>query len=193
MAKLAVFASGRGSNLNAIYDYLDSYRHELALIVTDIPNSGAAQLAHEWDVPLHVVDYSKLSKSQAEAQLQTALSSQGIQFIALAGFMRILSPGFTKSWEGKLINIHPSLLPKYPGAHGIRDSYASTDSELGITIHFVDAGIDTGAIIFQERFTRRGTESREDIESRIHQIEHASYPVIIKSFLDRIDPEEEQS
>lgn len=193
MAKLAVFASGRGSNLKAIYDYLNSCRHELALIVTDNPNSGAAQLAHEWDVPLHVANYSKLSKSQTEMQFQTVLSSQGIHFIALAGFMRILSPSFTKSWEGKLINIHPSLLPKYPGAHGIRDSYASTDSELGITIHFVDAGIDTGTIIFQERFTRQGTESREDIESRIHQIEHASYPVIIKSFLDRIDPEEEQS
>jgi phosphoribosylglycinamide formyltransferase-1 len=190
MARLAVFASGRGSNLQAIKTYLETTNHVLALVVTDREHSGAHALALEWGVQVSTPRYFKNGRAQAEQTILEDLRVHRIDFIALAGFMRILSPNFTNRWQGRLINLHPSLLPKYPGAQGIKEGYESNDSELGITIHFVDAGIDTGQIIFQDRFSRDGGESLEEIETLIHSLEHTGYPRVIRTFLDALDTEE---
>ena len=105
----------------------------------------------------------------------------------LTGFMKILSPYFLAMCGSRIINIHPSLLPKYPGTEGILDSFRSNDRELGVTIHYVDEGVDTGDIIGQEHFARSGDESLEEIEERIHGIEHRLYPEMILRILDKID------
>jgi phosphoribosylglycinamide formyltransferase-1 len=88
-------------------------------------------------------------------------------------------------WRGKLINIHPSLLPRHPGAHGLEDSYDSSDTELGITVHWVDEGVDTGEVIEQRSFARHAKMSLEEAEFRIHQLEHELYPAVVKRLLDR--------
>ncbi len=99
--------------------------------------------------------------------------------VALAGYMRLLSPYIVNEWENRIINIHPALLPKHPGAHGIEDSFNSNDIELGVTIHFVDKGMDTGPVIYQESFTRQKDETLESAEDKIHTIEHRIYPEIL--------------
>ncbi len=98
--------------------------------------------------------------------------------------MRILTPFFVEKYKGKLVNIHPALLPKYPGAHGIEESYASKDRELGITIHYVDSGVDTGPVILQKSFTRDMSETIEEIEKKIHKLEYDFYPEVIEKLLD---------
>jgi phosphoribosylglycinamide formyltransferase-1 len=121
-----------------------------------------------------------------ESKITHALHDAGCDLIVLAGYMKVFTPSFVENWEGKLINIHPSLLPKHPGAHGIRDSFNSADRELGITIHYVDKGVDTGKIIKQVSFTRTGSESLEEIEEIIHRLEHEVYPKVINALLDAI-------
>ncbi|HUI71665.1 MAG TPA: formyltransferase family protein, partial [Spirochaetia bacterium] len=96
-------------------------------------------------------------------------------------------PWFLEAFKGPVINIHPSLLPKYPGVHGIDESYASGDAELGITIMRVDAGVDTGPAILQKSFVREPGEARDHVESRIHALEHEWYPRVLLSMLDRVE------
>ena len=107
--------------------------------------------------------------------------------IALAGFMKLLSPGFIDKYPGKIINIHPSLLPRHPGTDGIRQSYLSGDTELGVTIHRVDYGLDTGPVIMQKSFNRTGEESLSEIETKIHELEYQYYPAVLIDILDSIN------
>jgi phosphoribosylglycinamide formyltransferase-1 len=100
--------------------------------------------------------------------------------------MRLLTPRLIDAYASRIINIHPSLLPKYPGAHGIADSYASGDRELGITIHRVDYGLDSGPIILQQSFIR-GAESLEEAEAHIHELEHLHYPQVMIRLLDAVN------
>ena len=98
--------------------------------------------------------------------------------------MRILTPVFVGRWKGKLVNIHPALLPWHKGAHGIADSFASTDPELGVTVHWVDEGVDTGVILAQRSFPRTPTLTLEEAEATIHALEHELYPATILSLLE---------
>jgi len=115
------------------------------------------------------------------------LERRRVDLVALAGFMRLLTPWFLDAFKGPVINIHPSLLPKYPGTHGIEESYASGDRELGITIMRVDAGVDTGPVILQKSFQREDGETLDAVEERIHALEHEWYPRVIVSMLDAVD------
>jgi formyltetrahydrofolate-dependent phosphoribosylglycinamide formyltransferase len=131
------------------------------------------------------VTYVKGEREAAEAQMTSWLEQAGTDLVVLAGFMRILTPFFVRRWRGKLINIHPSLLPRHPGAHGLEDSYDSGDTELGITVHWVDEGVDTGEVIEQRSFARHAKMTLEEAEFRIHQLEHELYPAVVKRLLDR--------
>ena len=121
-----------------------------------------------------------------EKKIVRHLERRQVDIVALAGFMRLLTPWFLEAFKGPVINIHPSLLPKYPGVHGIDESYASGDIELGITIIRVDAGVDTGPVILQKSFRRDPAETRDQVEVRIHQLEHEWYPQILISMLDKV-------
>ena len=190
MAKVAIFASGRGSNFIAIHEYLESIKnqpHCICCLVTDKPKSGAAEYAAIHNIPILSMDYSKgKSRENIETELISQLKPLGAELLVLAGFMRLLTPVLIDAWQERIINIHPALLPKYKGAHGIEESYASTDLVLGITIHYVDAGLDSGPILIQKSFERQGTESLEEIRQRIHELEHATYPKLVHSLLDNI-------
>ncbi len=189
MAKVGILASGGGSNFQAITEALRGEPgsagtgHEVSVLLCDKPGAYCLDRAAKLDIPAHVVTYTKGDREAAERQLTAHLEAAGVDLVVLAGYMRLLTPLFVRRWQGKLINIHPALLPKHPGAHGIEDSYDSGDAELGITVHYVDEGVDTGPIIEQRSFPRHAKMSLDEAEFRIHQLEHERYPAVILRLL----------
>jgi phosphoribosylglycinamide formyltransferase-1 len=192
MANVAVLASGSGSNFQAIAEALaDTERnpngHQLGLLVCDKPGAGCLDRALKLDVPSVTVRYNKTSPEERQAVERTmigALEAFGADLVVLAGYMRILTPLFVNRWKGRLVNIHPALLPRHPGAHGIADSFASGDAELGVTVHWVDAGVDTGPVIAQRSFRRTENMTLEAAEAAIHALEHELYPQVVLDLLD---------
>jgi phosphoribosylglycinamide formyltransferase-1 len=188
VASLAVFASGRGSNFVALAERLrGTPRHRLAVLVCDVAGAPVLERARELGVSARHVCYRGRSRAEAEAEMLAALREHGVDAVALAGFMRLLTPFFLAHFSGPVLNLHPSLLPKYPGTHGIEESWQSADRELGISVIRVDEGVDTGPVVLQRSFTRTGTESLEEIEHRIHDLEHEWFPVAVLQALDSLD------
>lgn len=184
MANVAILASGGGSNFQALSEAINNTEHKVVCLICDRKNAYAFERAKDLGIKSYYVTYYKKDKLEAEKEINEILISEKADLVALAGFMRLLSSYLVDKWENKIINIHPALLPKHPGAHGIEDSFNSGDIELGVTIHYVDAGMDTGPIIYQESFTRRENETLESAEEKIHKIEHRIYPEILIKKLD---------
>ncbi len=187
MANLAILASGGGSNFQALSVAIKDSEHTVKCLICDRKAAYAIERAKNLGIKVYYVTYFKRDKKEAESEINQILINEKCDLIALAGFMRIFSADFISSWKNKIINIHPSLLPKYPGTHGIEDSFNSGDIELGVTIHYVDHGMDTGPIIYQESFTRRDNETLESAEEEIHKIEHRIYPNILIKKLDNLN------
>ena len=185
MGNVAVFASGSGTNFQAIADRLKDSSHNLALLVCDRKKAFAINRAEALGIPVKYVSYVKNTREEIERELIAALEQANISLIALAGYMRLFTPLFVEHFNGKMINIHPALLPKYPGTRGIEDSYESGDEELGISIHYVDQGMDTGPLILQKKIRRQPNETLESVAQRIHSLEHQWYPDVILELLDR--------
>ncbi len=184
MARLAILASGSGSNFQALAEFLkDGGNHQIACLVCDKAGAYALERAAKLGIPSRLVSYKGRPKEDAEAEIEDYLREQGAECIALAGFMRMLSARFVSAWAGRLVNIHPSLLPKHPGAHAIEASFRSHDGELGITIHYVDEGMDSGKIILQKSFSRESTMTLEEAERKIHELEHLWYPQVVSDLL----------
>lgn len=187
MAKLAILASGSGTNFQAIAERLAADgRHSVACLICDKQGAFALERAARLGLPAFLVSYRGKPREAAEALIAERLEETGADLVALAGFMRILSPGLVGAWKGRMVNIHPSLLPKYPGAHAIERSFESGDPELGITIHYVDEGMDTGEIILQESFRRTPGMDLAAAEARIHGLEHRWYPETVAGLMDRL-------
>jgi phosphoribosylglycinamide formyltransferase 1 len=188
MARLAVFASGTGSNFVALAAALKAApRHVLEFILCDVPGAGVLDRAKELGVPAVLLSYDGLSRDAVEKKMVRHLERRGVDVVALAGFMKLLTPYFLNAFKGPVVNLHPSLLPRYPGAHAIAESFASGDKELGISVIRVDEGVDTGPILLQKSFTREGMETLAEIERRIHGLEHQWFPQVVLSMLDQID------
>jgi len=187
MANLAVFASGSGSNFQALAESVIPSDHSVCCLICDNGEALALQRASLLGIPSYHILYDGRPREEAEKEILSLLADCSADLVALAGFMKILSPRFINQFPGTIINIHPSLLPKYPGTRGIEASFHSGDRKLGITIHEIDAGVDTGPIIMQKSFLKHDNETIESVEKRIHTLEHASYPVVIMELLDKID------
>ncbi len=190
MARLAVFASGKGSNFVALAEALkDHGTHVLECLICDKPGAPVLERAKGLGVPSYLVAYAGRKKEAAEAEMLIHLARHKAELVALAGYMRLFTPYFLQGFKGDIINLHPSLLPKYPGTHGIEESFRSGDRRLGISIMRIDAGCDTGPLITQKSFERDGSESLEEIERRIHGLEHEWYPKVIVELLDALEVE----
>ncbi len=188
MARLAVFASGKGSNFIAIVAALKmARRHVVEFLLCDVEGAPVLDRAKELGVPVFPASYKGQGREAVEKKIVRHLERRRVDLVALAGFMRLLSPYFIDAFKGPVINLHPSLLPKYPGTHGIEESYNSPDKELGISVIRIDTGVDTGPVLLQKSFARAGTESREEIENRIHLLEHEWFPKALIGLLDEID------
>ncbi len=183
MTKIAVFASGQGSNLQALIDA--SAKGELParieLVVSDSRGCYALTRAEEAAIEtlvLRPADYG--SRSHYEAVILEKLLELKIEYLVLAGFMRLIGPTLLERYPERIINIHPSLLPLFPGKDAIGQALAAEVTETGVTIHYVDEGMDTGPIIAQERIPVNPGEDRRSLEGRIHALEHRLYPKALK-------------
>lgn len=124
-----------------------------------------------------------VNKSAYEQELLTCLREKEIDLILLAGYMRIIGPNLLSAYEKRIINIHPSLLPAFPGLHGIRDAYEAGVAETGVTVHYIDAGVDTGPIIRQKKVAILPEDTLASLEEKIHAAEHQIYPEVITEII----------
>ena len=183
---LAVFASGRGSNFSAIVKAIkqNKIKAKLRILVCDQPQASVikrAQIAGVRVVLIKRQDFP--SRLDFEAAIIQRLKNYKIDLIVLAGFMRLLSPDFVKRYRNRIMNIHPSLLPAFKGAHAIKDVFDSGVASTGVTVHFIDEEVDHGPIILQRKIKIRSKDTLASLEKRIHLLEHKLYPQAIKLFI----------
>jgi len=184
--KLAIFASGNGSNFQAIVEASRAglIAAEITLLFCDKKDAYVIQRARELLIP--VISFSPNdfeSKALYEAEILHLLEEEQIDLVVLAGYMRIIGPTLLETFSNRLINIHPSLLPRFPGLHGIKDAFCGNVSETGVTIHYVDDGVDTGPIIAQEKILIEPTDTLDSLERKIHNVEHSLYPSVLAQLI----------
>ena len=183
-ARLAVFASGHGSNLRSLVEAFPPADPlaSVALVLSNKRGAGALALAEAHGVPAYALPFSA-DRDWFEREADALLQKLEIDLICLAGFMRVLSPEFTARYVGRLLNIHPSLLPAFPGLHAQRQALSAGVPESGCTVHFVDAGVDTGAPIVQRRVPVLAEDTEHTLAERILAQEHRAYPEAVRLVL----------
>ena len=179
--KVAVLISGNGSNLQAIIDEFETDKSiEICCVLSNKQDAFGLERATQAGISNYFIDHNHFSsREEFEKELIEVLDKYNVDLIVLAGFMRILSNVFVEKYIGKLINIHPSLLPKHKGLDTHRKVLENNDVYHGVTVHFVDNTLDGGPICAQSKF-EVNTKSIEDLEKRVHELEHIIYPKVIK-------------
>jgi phosphoribosylglycinamide formyltransferase-1 len=185
MLNLAVFGSGSGSNYQAIAEAIADGRlnARIACVISDVKDAYILERARKLGHPAIYVDCAPFKTKldgEAEQRAIEIIKQHGGNFIALAGFMRIVKPGLLNAFAGRIINIHPSLLPAFPGLDAGRQALESGAEETGCTVHFVDGGIDTGPIICQRKVQVLPSDTIETLMNRIHMQEHIAYPEALR-------------
>lgn len=185
-AVLGVLCSGRGTNLQSIMAAVESGQipAEIGVVLTDKPEAKALERAEKAGIPHFCVDRKACAtKQEFEEKLAAKLKAHGVTLVILAGFMRILSPYFVREFAGRIMNIHPSLLPSFGGAHAHRDVLAYGVKVSGCTIHFVDEGMDSGPIILQAAVPVEDDDTEDTLAARVLVQEHILYPRAIELYL----------
>lgn len=187
MKNIAIFASGSGTNFQAIVDAVKAgnLKANIALLVCDRPEAYVLKRAENENIPsfsFRAKDYG--SKKEYETAILEQLKEKEIDFIVLAGYMRLIGETLLQQFEGRIVNIHPSLLPAFPGKDAIGQALEAGVKVSGVTIHFVDEGMDTGPIIAQKAVQLDDDETRESLEEKIHGIEHELYPQVLQKLLN---------
>jgi phosphoribosylglycinamide formyltransferase-1 len=178
--------SGKGSNFVAIADawQAEPAPGEVAIVLCDVPNAGILERARERKIPARYIPPGKFRTKldeEAESAYIQALRSAGVHLIVLAGFMRVLKGDFLRAFEGRIVNIHPSLLPAFPGLEAWKQALESGVKVTGCTVHFVDAGVDSGPIIAQQTVPVLDHDTPETLHQRIQVAEHELYPACVSS------------
>ena len=181
---IVVLLSGSGTNLQAIMDaghpWTGDGKIDIKFVMSDKHNAYGLERAQKRKIPT----LSQPRLNLLEKEVTKLCKANKIELIVLAGFMRLLNPGFVKKWKGKIINIHPSLLPSFKGAHAIEQAYNYGVKYTGVTVHYVDTGMDTGKIIAQEVVPIKKSDSLNDLHAKIHAVEHRLYPNVIREILN---------
>jgi phosphoribosylglycinamide formyltransferase-1 len=184
--RAAIFVSGAGTNMEHIAKKAKAGQLscDIVTVVCDNPGALALKRAEKLGLETFVIERKKFaSKPEFEARITEHLKQKKIDVVLLAGYMRILSPEFVRIWQGKVLNVHPSLLPKHPGGHAIKDAFEAKDKETGVTIHFVTEEVDAGPVILQRRVPIEANDTLEMLEARIHALEYEIYPEAIELVL----------
>lgn len=184
---LGILCSGRGSNMQSIIAAIESgqIKAEIGIVLTDKPEARALQVASEAGIKSVCVNRKACSTQQEfEEKLVAELKAANVTLVVLAGFMRILSPYFVEAYRHRILNIHPSLLPSFGGAHAHRDVLAYGTKVSGCTIHFVDEGMDHGPIILQDTVPVLDDDTEDTLAARVLTKEHILYPKAIELFVD---------
>lgn len=183
MKQIAVLGSGKGTNFSAIIEYIRSNHLNVEIFaISDVHNSGFIRRAQELNVPFKIIDRA-LGREKQDNLLLNTLKELNPDLIVLAGYMRILPSKIVRAFENKIINIHPALLPAFRGIHAIKDALSYGVKWTGVTIHYVDEGVDTGPIIAQIPVPIFAKDTFETLSARIHKAEHQMYPLVIEKLL----------
>lgn len=185
--KVAALISGRGSNMEALVRAAQdpACPFEIALVLANKADAGGLATAQAAGIEALCVESKPFGKDREahERAVDAALRERGIQVIALAGYMRILTPFLVDAWEGRMLNIHPSLLPKYPGLDTHARAIAAGDAEAGCTVHLVTAGVDEGPILGQARVAIEAGDDDHALAARVLKEEHRLYPAVLAAFV----------
>jgi len=185
--RIAVFASGFGSNLQALIDYNNKHglNGDIVLVFSNNKDAFALERAKKNKIKAVFMDPARYSsREQYDSEIIEMLEEEKIDLVVLAGYMFLLSQEFADRFKNKILNIHPALLPSFKGTHGIKDAYRYGVKVTGVTVHFVDGGLDSGPIILQEAVDIDPDDSVEELEEKIHKVEHKIYPEAVKYFCE---------
>jgi phosphoribosylglycinamide formyltransferase-1 len=183
--RVAILISGGGSNMLALLrDMGPDHPARPVLVAANDPAAGGLQKAADLGIPVAAVDHRPFGKDREafESALAEKIDAAQPDILCLAGFMRILTPGFIRRYEGRMLNIHPSLLPKYPGLHTHARALAAGDEEAGCTVHEVTADLDAGPILGQARVPVLPGDTEATLASRVLAAEHRLYPAVLRRF-----------
>ena len=181
MLSLAIFGSGSGTNCQAIIDAIEDGKldAQVRCVLSDVEDAFILERARKHGIPAIHIDCAPFKTKldgEAEKKVLQILEEHGVDFIALAGFMRIIKDGLLNAYAGRMVNIHPSLLPSFPGLDGGKQAFEYGVKFTGCTVHFVDAGVDTGAIINQKIIAIEDDDTLETMMEKLHAQEHIAYP-----------------
>ncbi len=178
--KLAILISGRGSNMEAILEAArdPAYPAQPVLVLSNRPDAKGLETAAAAGIATAAIDHKTYGKDREafERAMHEQLTEAGVEIIALAGFMRVLTPWFVNTWEGRMVNIHPSLLPKYKGLDTHQRALDAGDTEAGCTVHWVSPGVDDGEIIQQASLPILPGDTADSLAARLLSVEHQLYP-----------------
>lgn len=184
--RIGVVLSGRGSNLQALIDAQG--RAELggaiAVVFSNVEQAPGLERARRAGIPAVSRDHRGLGREEFDGELAQLLQAHGVELVCLAGYLRLLSPGFIRSFPGQILNVHPALLPAFPGLHAQRQALQYGVKVSGATVHLVDEGLDSGPIVLQEAVPVLGSDTEDSLSARILAAEHRIYPRAVRALLD---------
>lgn len=186
--KVGVLISGRGSNLQALLDACadPAFPAEIALVISNVATAQGLERAKIAGVPTRTFNHKDYPSREAfDSRMDEALRAVGIELVALAGFMRLLSTGFVESWSGRMINIHPSLLPAFKGMHTHAQALAAGAKEHGCTVHWVTPALDDGPAILQGSVPVLDGDTEETLAARVLEVEHQLYPQALRLIAEK--------
>ena len=184
--RVGVLVSGRGSNLQALVDASRDGRlgGDVALVLSNVEGAPALRRAREAGIPALFRDHRERKREEFDAELRALLEDHGVGLVCLAGYMRLLSPAFIRTWSRRIMNVHPSLLPAFPGLEAQRQAVEYGVKVSGATVHLVDEGLDSGPIVLQEAVSVLPGDGPEELAARILECEHRLYPRAVRLMLE---------
>ena len=188
LARLGVLGSGKGSNFRAIVEAIDrgELEAEIGVVIADVENAEILELARARGVRAEFVAPGRFKtkmEPEAEERLVDVLRAARVDWVILAGYMRMVKAPLLEAFGGRIVNIHPSLLPAFPGLEAWKQALAAGVGETGCTVHLVDAGMDTGKILGQRTVSIEATDTAESLHERIQEAEHQLYPEVLRRLL----------
>jgi len=184
--KIGVLISGRGSNLQALIDaqHRGELGGEIAVVFSNVESAPGLERARRAGIPVIVRDHRGRKREEFDQELARALEAHGVELVCLAGYMRLLSPAFIRRFAGRILNVHPALLPAFAGLHAQRQALEHGVKLSGATVHLVDDGLDSGPIVLQEAVKVCASDSEETLSARILEAEHRIYPRAVRALLE---------
>jgi phosphoribosylglycinamide formyltransferase-1 len=184
--KIGVLVSGRGTNLQALLDagQRGELGGEIALVISNVADAPALERARQAGIPALFRDHRGQKREEYDALVASLLKERGVELVCLAGYMRLLSAWFVRAFPGRVLNVHPSLLPAFPGLEAQKQAVEAGVKVTGATVHVVDEGLDTGPILLQEAVPVLPRDSVESLSARILEAEHRLYPRAVRAVLE---------
>ena len=186
MANVGVLISGRGTNLQALIDASAEGRlcGRIAVVISNVGDAPGLERARKAGIPALFRDHRGRKREDFDAELTALLREHAVDLVCLAGYMRLLSPAFISTFAGRILNVHPSLLPSFPGLEAQRQAWEHGVKVSGATVHLVDEGLDSGPIVLQEAVAVESTDSPDVLAARILEAEHRIYPRAVRAILE---------